>query len=1077
MSGLIVSETTLNVTSLVNSWINYLNACTQLKNDPDSVSAQQAVIGSAANLASAVKALSGNPILSAALSTVGGLTNITNDVAAYQNAVAQNQSASVQNAALASVANDAAGIGGGAATAIAAAAQGLGDGALAEEMAVIASRANAFGILIGVVPVLDNAGSWFNNTFLPGFNKWIGNVPASQDGDMLTPMNGPDGNPAIIMAGTPGDTIATTSLGGGAFQYSEVTNQGAVTSSVTLAQNGATDVEYISGQGVNSDVRGFQVNLAASSSATVNGGSDQVFLGANSSLTTSGSGFSVNTSSNNTITGIGDQINIAGNLAAGQSAGVTTVIGNSSTINAGTAGVVALIGQNDLINGISDQVYLSAGTSVSTGSSGLIFNTSTNNTITAISDQINVGSNLVAGQSAGVTTVIGDSSTINAGTQNTLAVVGQNDLINGISDQVYLGAGTSISTGSAGLVFNTSTNNTITALSDQINVGSNLVAGQSAGVTTVIGNSSTINGGAANTLAIIGQNDLVNGISDQVYLSAGTSVSTGSTGLVFNTSTNNTITAISDQINVGSNLVSGQSAGVTTVIGNSSTINGGTANTLAVIGQNDLINGISDQVYLSAGTSVTAGSTGLTFNTSTNNTITAVLDQINVGANLATGQSASTTAISGGSDNVNLGGTGDYLTLLSGTNYNVTSQLSTITAANGTSFALTGTSNSLIMGSSCSVSVNGNGNDIGMSSGSSIIDNGVNNVIDASGSEIVVGAGAVVPKSTLEVNGDNNYIYAGDNASQIIINVHGTGNYVYANNGSVFFSSANNYVVGNKNMTNGTPVSTFNAVSPVTGSSFPSIPVLGGDNGVIAYAVPTEGGGVPGSNLTVTMCPDGIDPIILNLNGDSVATTSLSTSGASFDMQNNGKKVQTGWGTAGEGYLVYDPNDATNSTAVTQDSQLVGGFGALQSLAQQVDGTSDGSLTSSDALWNSLKVWVDPTGTANFQSGELLSLSQLGITSIDLNGTQVSQNSNGNEILVDSSFTYANGKTGDIAGVDLKYNPNVTSSAEGNTATLSDTQLSSLIAAMASYGTQSAASSTLAPAQTAQESMLLASAH
>ncbi|TDY22570.1 hypothetical protein B0G81_2881 [Paraburkholderia sp. BL6665CI2N2] len=36
MSGLVVSETALNVTSLVTSWVNYLNACTQFKNNPDS---------------------------------------------------------------------------------------------------------------------------------------------------------------------------------------------------------------------------------------------------------------------------------------------------------------------------------------------------------------------------------------------------------------------------------------------------------------------------------------------------------------------------------------------------------------------------------------------------------------------------------------------------------------------------------------------------------------------------------------------------------------------------------------------------------------------------------------------------------------------------------------------------------------------------------------------------------------------------------------------------------------------------------------------------------------------------------
>lgn len=62
MSGLTVSETTLNVTSLVSSWISYLNASNQFKTSPDSADAKQALVGSATALTGAVKALSGNPL-------------------------------------------------------------------------------------------------------------------------------------------------------------------------------------------------------------------------------------------------------------------------------------------------------------------------------------------------------------------------------------------------------------------------------------------------------------------------------------------------------------------------------------------------------------------------------------------------------------------------------------------------------------------------------------------------------------------------------------------------------------------------------------------------------------------------------------------------------------------------------------------------------------------------------------------------------------------------------------------------------------------------------------------------------
>ena len=170
------------------------------------------------------------------------------------------------------------------------------------------------------------------------------------------------------------------------------------------------------------------------------------------------------------------------------------------------------------------------------------------------------------------------------------------------------------------------------------------------------------------------------------------------------------------------------------------------------------------------------------------------------------------------------------------------------------------------------------------------------------------------------------------------------------------------------------------------------------------------------------------DPVILNLKGGPVQTVGVQNSPAFFDMMNDGQKVQTGWGTAGEGYLVYDP---ANTGSVTDDASLVQGFPELAKL----DSNGDGVLNASDSAWSSLKVWVDQTGTGNFQSGQLELLAQLGITSINLNATQESVDNNGNTILADSSFTYANGSTGDIAGANLTFDPNTVQGASGNSST------------------------------------------
>jgi trimeric autotransporter adhesin len=106
-------------------------------------------------------------------------------------------------------------------------------------------------------------------------------------------------------------------------------------------------------------------------------------------------------------------------------------------------------------------------------------------------------------------------------------------------------------------------------------------------------------------------------------------------------------------------------------------------------------------------------------------------------------------------------------------------------------------------------------------------------------------------------------------------------------------------------------------------------------------------------------------------------------------------------------------------------------------------------LNANDTTWNQLKVWVDAAGNGDFQSNQLYSLDQLGITSINLNAEQVNEENNGNVILDDSTFTYSNGTTGDIAGVDLIYNPSPVQGDENN-------RLNSLIAAMASFNPQTA---------------------
>ncbi|WFT80076.1 hypothetical protein QA634_33690 [Methylobacterium sp. CB376] len=188
------------------------------------------------------------------------------------------------------------------------------------------------------------------------------------------------------------------------------------------------------------------------------------------------------------------------------------------------------------------------------------------------------------------------------------------------------------------------------------------------------------------------------------------------------------------------------------------------------------------------------------------------------------------------------------------------------------------------------------------------------------------------------------------------------------------------------------------------------------------------------------------DPIVLNLSGQPVRTVAAAQAGARFDARDDGRKVALGWGTPGEGYLVHL---APGKQAVTQDADLVPSFMALRRL----DANGDGRVDAHDPAYAELKVWIDPTGHADPGQGQLVSLSDLGIASLDVNATPNRRVDQGNLILDDSQFHWRDGKAGSLAGVALRIAPEVSSqgTADASPSSLAG-HVSRLAAAMAGFG-------------------------
>lgn len=155
-----------------------------------------------------------------------------------------------------------------------------------------------------------------------------------------------------------------------------------------------------------------------------------------------------------------------------------------------------------------------------------------------------------------------------------------------------------------------------------------------------------------------------------------------------------------------------------------------------------------------------------------------------------------------------------------------------------------------------------------------------------------------------------------------------------------------------------------------------------------------------------------ISPLVLDLTGSGINLTPLNTSSPYFDLANDGFARQTGWVGAGMGLLCFDPDDRS----ITNITQLFGnettdGFDILSKL----DANHDNIIDASDPAFASLRVWVDANGNGASDSGELYTLSQLGIVSINLNATAVTETIAGNKISSISSYTLADGTTREIA--------------------------------------------------------------
>jgi hypothetical protein len=159
------------------------------------------------------------------------------------------------------------------------------------------------------------------------------------------------------------------------------------------------------------------------------------------------------------------------------------------------------------------------------------------------------------------------------------------------------------------------------------------------------------------------------------------------------------------------------------------------------------------------------------------------------------------------------------------------------------------------------------------------------------------------------------------------------------------------------------------------------------------------------------------DPIILDLDGDGLETVGLA-SNIHFDHDGDGVLTRTGWVGKNDALLVWDRN--ANGTIDT-GAELFGdftplpngtlapnGFAALAAL----DANGDGVIDASDPAFAELKLWRDADQNGATGTGELISLLDAGIVSLNLAHALKNQRlANGNTLSREGSFTRTDGST------------------------------------------------------------------
>lgn len=171
------------------------------------------------------------------------------------------------------------------------------------------------------------------------------------------------------------------------------------------------------------------------------------------------------------------------------------------------------------------------------------------------------------------------------------------------------------------------------------------------------------------------------------------------------------------------------------------------------------------------------------------------------------------------------------------------------------------------------------------------------------------------------------------------------------------------------------------------------------------------------------------DPIILDLDGDGAETI---TGPVAFDMDADGDADQIGWVAPDDGLLVVDSDGSgkiEDGSEVFSEVFEGGSYANSLEALRSLDSNGDGKIDAQDARFTEIKVWKDGNSDGKTDNGELKTLDEQGIVSLDLDAKDANTDDNGNLVFAEGDFTKSDGSSGSYVGVIFGSKANETDQA------------------------------------------------